>query len=165
MDINDAPNNTENDCPVCFGEMGNPAPICANGHKVCDTCRPHVYRGNPDWNRRGVCPMCRGRLLGEPQPAPAGSMNAQWDADVRPQPARQPARRGARGEDWERARQVFLESRAAGHIPPDAMFGGIHTRNCGHRGCLRTGGSSGVRFLLFGNTGKRRYRCELHTEN
>lgn len=56
----------------------------------------------------------------------------------------------------EQARARFNAHRQAGRIPATAVFGGIHHRNCGHRGCQRVGGEMGVRFV------NGLYRCEVH---
>jgi hypothetical protein len=56
----------------------------------------------------------------------------------------------------EQRRAQFNAHRQAGRIPATARFGGIHERNCGHRGCDRHGGVMGVRFF------DGRYRCEVH---
>jgi hypothetical protein len=53
-------------------------------------------------------------------------------------------------------RAEFNAHRQAGRIPATARFGGIHERNCGHRGCNRRGGAMGVRFF------DGLYRCEVH---
>lgn len=199
------------DCPICYGELGNPPPLCPNGHKVCDICRPHLFR---DLTRHGArCPICRHAL---PLEGDAGRVDALareharrrrggggggvgggmdpelvelWRGvaeDIRfaetahrlaeeqralrnahPQPARGGHGGGGRphrGPAWDEAREQFLAHREAGRIPAHSVFGGIHQRKCGHPNCQRAGGSQGVRFLLFGGTGKRRYRCEEHTE-
>ncbi len=54
------------------------------------------------------------------------------------------------------AARRFGEHREAGRIPANAVFGGVHNRYCGHRGCERRGGERGVRFR--GGL----YRCEVH---
>lgn len=166
----------EDDCPVCYGEIGTPAPLCPNGHNVCDTCRPHILGGDPP-----RCPICRAclRHIAHPLirriPAPARPLlvNGQPDpfADARPLQdvggldalGRAGGGRPHNGPVWNARRREFLEARERGEIPATAVFGGIHTRKCGHRGCQRQAGAGGVRFLLFAATGKRRYRCEAHT--
>jgi len=69
-----------------------------------------------------------------------------------------PAAAPAAAQPNERAvrRAVFDDNVRAGRIPNTAVFGGIHDRNCGHRGCNRRTGAMGVRFL------DGRYRCEVH---
>ena len=193
---------TPEDCPICFGELGNPAPLCPNGHSVCDICRPHILRGGGWHGPR--CPICRAALheaAGPVVPRPAEAVDPAVVAAARDAhlarvaqvaPNRNPlnGRRGRHefpadamvnvggfdaigragggrphnGPVWDAARRRFLELREAGTIPPHSVFGGIHERKCGHRGCQRSGGSQGVRFLLYGDTGKRRYRCEEHTQ-
>lgn len=191
------PRTPEEDCPVCYGELGNPRPLCPNGHSVCDICRPHILRGG-GW-RGPSCPICRHPLTeapGHAVPHPAVAVDpavvaAARDAHLAHVAQVAPGRnaRGRRefpadamvnvggfdaigrhgggrphnGPVWEAARRRFLELREAGTIPAHSTFGGIHERKCGHRGCQRSGGSQGVRFLLYGDTGKRRYRCEEHT--
>ena len=171
---------TTQDCPVCYGDLGTPEALCPNGHKVCDTCRPHIYngvRGQYGQVLPARCPICRHELTRRDAPPPA-----DWNAVLR-DPAirawREQAdvggltnvggidavgRRPRNQELWMTKRREFLDLRARGAIPGDAVYGGVHERKCGHRGCTRTGGSQGVRFLLFGNTDKRRYRCEEHTD-
>jgi hypothetical protein len=175
----------DNDCPICYGDLGTPADLCPNGHKVCDTCRPLIQSVLTGWGmgRPGAaCPLCRAPIqyvplprgvvddgvpmphqgAGGPEPHPHAP---QYDRLI-PFPHQHQPRRGGgrphRGPDWDHARTQFLAHREAGHIPADAIFGGIHERNCGDRNCQRVGGWEGVRFLLFADTGKRRYRCELH---
>ena len=194
---------TPADCPVCYGDLGDPAPLCPNGHRVCDICRPHILAGLPNpygggWRMPPRCPICRHNLGAAgpvPPPLPPGVVMADADlvraaadahrarvAEIAPGRNVANGRRDHRyvgGQDaigrvgggrphngpvWEAARQRFLDHRDAGRIPPGSCFGGIHERKCGHRGCQRQGGAMGVRFLLFGNTGKRRYRCEEHTD-
>ena len=182
MDAQTRPQTPEDDCPICYGELGNPEPLCPNGHKICDVCRPHILRVDGWVGPR--CPICRAPLQREagprPPPLPHGEgvdlalvyearqQHQQWVAQNAPN--RVPNRRGQggarphRGPEWDAARQRFLEHREAGRIPAHSTFGGIHMRKCGHRNCERLGGAMGVRFLLFGETGKRRYRCEEHTQ-
>lgn len=190
------PQTPEDDCPICFGALGEVAPLCPNGHKVCAICRPHIVRSGGAQGPR--CPLCRHPLAREAGPMPprdavvvvpnpeldallqAGrDAHRAWVAQNAPNRnarGRQVAhvggedalgRRGGgrphRGADWDAARERFLAHREAGRIPPETTFGGIHERKCGHRGCVRVGGQMGVRFLLFGDSGKRRYRCEEHT--
>lgn len=169
------------DCPICYGELGTPADLCPNGHKVCDICRPHILRGGD--HRGPRCPLCREPLRREhlpivPRPDvevdlaavyAARQAHEQWVAEHAPNRNANGQGHGRggcrpRGAEWVAARERFLAAREAGTIPADAVFGGIHDRRCGHRHCPRIGGAGGVRFLLFGNTGKRRYRCEAHTE-
>lgn len=160
---------TPADCPVCYGELGNPDPICPNGHKVCDTCRPHIMAGLPSVYGGRLpprCPICR-QNLGPREPAPQAAPRPRVDhRNVGGFDAigRAGGGRPHNGPIWDAARQRFLDHRDAGRIPPNSIFGGIHERKCGHRGCQRSGGSQGVRFLLYGDTGKRRYRCEEHTD-
>jgi len=52
--------------------------------------------------------------------------------------------------------QLFNQRRRDGLIPREALYGGVHNRRCGHRGCQRVGGADGVRFY------NRLYRCEQH---
>lgn len=193
-----APHDGEvmDDCPICYGELGHPTPICPNGHKVCDICRPHILRQEWVGGRPPLCPICRTNLtevaVAEgfrqarvPRPAgvgAAGGGRPRPDAEMREEGARLArnwhmnvggfdaiGRHGGgrphNGPAWNDARELFLRQREAGVIPPNSVFGGIHARKCGHRGCVRWGGHMGVRFLLYGVTGKRRYRCEEHTEN
>jgi hypothetical protein len=192
---------TPADCPVCYGELGTPDPVCPNGHQVCDTCRPHILAGLPSVYGGRLppkCPICRHPLPQGP-PAPpmaaggggavdpalvqgAAAAHQAWVAQNAPGRNAQGRRvdhrnvggldaigragggRPHNGPIWDAARQRFLDHRDAGRIPPNSIFGGIHERKCGHRGCQRSGGAMGVRFLLYGDTGKRRYRCEEHTD-
>jgi hypothetical protein len=62
-----------------------------------------------------------------------------------------------------RERTEFLRMRAAGEIPGDAIFGGVHNRKCGNRNCDRRTGAGGVRFLKIG--AQRVYRCEVCFRN
>lgn len=164
----------DNDCPICYGDLGTPADLCPNGHKVCDTCRPLIQSVLTGWGmgRPGAaCPLCRAPIQYIPLNGPPGPMPRRHphlrDGDRMPNggvyhPPQRGGGRPHRGPQWDEARTQFLAHREAGHIPADAIFGGIHERSCGHRNCPRAGGSQGVRFLLFADTGKRRYRCELH---
>jgi hypothetical protein len=159
--------NIDNECPVCFGTLADVEPCCPNNHRICSVCLPHIRRAN---NR---CPLCRARLNPPPMDAALlpprnhaddieaelNRIEAQHDAWA--QLAPDAIGRVHRNPRWREARRWFLYKREHQQIPGDAQFGGIHLRNCGHRGCNRKGGMDGVRFLL-GPNGKRRYRCEEH---
>jgi len=40
-------------CPVCTDYMRPPIILCANGHNICNICKPQMYH----------CPTCRGQFL------------------------------------------------------------------------------------------------------
>ena len=164
------PATPEDPCPVCLGDTNGAAPCCQNGHVVCDICLPQLLRMPYGAGHR--CPMCRQPITRRPEGHAAAGGGA---APVHPHHdhryvgghdaiGRVGGGRPHNGPVWEEARRRFLENRDQGRIPGNAFFGGIHERKCGHRGCERHGGSQGVRFLLYGDTGKRRYRCEDHTQ-
>ena len=148
------------ECPVCYEEHLL-TPMCPNNHKLCMVCLRHI-QGIRNWQtQQASCPICRAAIpyvpIQQPQPQPQ-----PWIPYIAAQP-RQQQRRGhgrPRGQEWFDALTEFVNNKNAGRIPADAKFGGIHKRGCGNRECNRVGGSEGVRFLLYKDTGKRRYRCE-----
>jgi len=164
----------DNDCPICYGEnaLDGRDPICPNGHRFCADCQPIIQRSRTGWGMapagRPRCPLCRadipgvpaGEVLADQAPYPGMDRHAGGEDAL----GRRGGGRPHNGPEWNAARRRFIERRQNGEIPHDAMFGGIHHRKCGNRQCDRTGGSDGVRFLLFANTGKRRYRCEVHDQ-
>lgn len=58
----------ETDCPICYGDLGTPADLCPNGHKVCDTCRPQIQGVRT--GRGATCPFCRAPIPYVPLPGP-----------------------------------------------------------------------------------------------
>lgn len=147
------------ECPVCL-ENNLLEKLCPNNHKVCMVCAPKI-RSIKNWRtNKACCPLCRAEIdyVPIPQETPP---NLQIVEQFWQHHNQQIANRNEARND---ARLQFQRNIADHSIPANATFGGIHNRKCGHDGCSRMGGAEGVRFLIFGNTGKRRYRCELHTQ-
>jgi len=173
-------NNME-ECPVCL-EAHLLSPICPNNHKLCGVCLRHIQSIYNHRYHGAVCPICRAVIPYVPiNPVPVNRVpavdvfgnntNAGFqDMDVfgiGPGPVitfNIPERRMNMPVLRRNALDLFNQNKRDGIIPENAEFGGTHERKCGHHGCNRTGGSQGVRFLIFGNTGRRRYRCEQHNE-
>jgi len=164
--------------------------VCPNGHRLCSECQPHVQSVRNWRTGQASCPLCRADIPYVPREAPAPAPQAQpagggpvfqervggeWVEIPRAEMERRWAE-GARREEERRERAIrgfqqngqnrragrerFLQHREQGHIPGDALYGGVHDRKCGNRGCDRRGGEQGVRFLKT-NLGKRVYRCEV----
>lgn len=162
----------DDDCPVCYGEralVGRVA-VCPNGHRLCAECQPHV-QGVRTHNGHASCPLCRADIPfvprqvvapAPPQQDPAGHVaRARQAQEADRADRRERAIRGFQNNGQERraGRERFLQLREEGQIPGNALYGGVHERKCGVRGCERRGGNQGVRFLK-DNLNCRKYRCE-----
>jgi hypothetical protein len=168
----------DDDCPVCYGEralVGRTA-VCPNGHRLCAECQPHVQGVRNFRTGMASCPLCRADIPHVPRQAQPARMNEEqlenhragllerWADEAaagRAADRRERAIRGFQqnGQTRRAGREQFLQHREHGHIPGDALYGGVHDRKCGNRNCERRGGTGGVRFLKT-NHGKRVYRCE-----
>ena len=150
-------------CPVCW-EDGILTEMCPNKHKLCNTCLIHVRSIRFGFTNKASCPCCRAEIDYVPLEEGNNRQPGIFDPIVRE------VRRGhgrPRGQEWRDALTSFIQKKNQGLIPANAEFGGIHKRKCGHKlnnnmTCQRRGGDEGVRFLIYGDTGKRRYRCECH---
>ena len=149
------------ECPVCM-ENNLMETLCPNNHKVCMVCAPKI-RSIKNWRtNKASCPICRAEI--DYVPINPVNQNHNHHVDIFAPHNHPPIQRANRQDLRHDARLQFQQNIANHTIPANAEFGGIHTRKCGHGGCNRTGGAEGVRFLIFGDTNKRRYRCELHTQ-
>ena len=157
------------ECPVCY-EENLLSVMCPNNHKLCSICLRHI-QGIKNWRTNtATCPICRANIPYVPINPPNNNVIPAhvFNAPNPQGPLRNlvPARRGhgrPRGQEWYDALTEFINNKNNGTIPANAEFGGIHNRGCGNRQCNRVGGKQGVRFLIYGDSEKRRYRCELHT--
>ena len=171
-------NHRMEECPVCLEEHLL-VQMCPNKHKLCRPCLSKIEQVYNEKLRSAVCPLCRAPIPHKPkneaekrEPHPdeifGHNTNAGFqDMDVfglNTLPRTYIQRRVERRTLNENALNTFYQNIRTERIPHNADYGGTHTRKCGHRGCNRTGGSEGVRFLLYGETGKRRYRCEQHAQ-
>lgn len=170
----------DDDCPICYGEralVGRVA-VCPNGHRLCAECQPHVQSVRNHRTGQANCPLCRANIPYVPRQAqaPQGGdpLGEQGQPPRQPRPPRdnrdelnayqlrrQRAIEGFQNNHQNRraGREQFLQLRDQGQIPGNALYGGVHDRKCGVRGCHRVGGIQGVRFLK-DHFNHRKYRCE-----
>ena len=106
--------NTNEDCPICYDELGDAVCTTKCGHKFCTDCFVQTIRRLP---QGACCPMCRASLIPKPEDRQAEERRERLDRE-----ARETANRYRTGErpvniswsvdrnpDHDTARRLFSE--------------------------------------------------------